>query len=230
MLDASVDSGAKKRQPHYMTMKIFWEDPYLTTYETVVESVECDLVALRDTIFYARSGGQESDRGTIGGFPVSEAIKSDNKIQYVLSSDHILKPGDGVRIEIDWDRRYRLMRNHFAAELVLELVYQEVGDVEKIGAHIAADKARIDFYWPENISPLFPGLISKAQSIVDQDMDIISAFSDEANQLRYWNIPGFARVPCGGTHLRHTGEVGSISLKRKNIGKGKERIEVYASV
>ena len=46
--------------------------------------------------------------------------------------------------------------------------------------------------------------------------------------MRYWEIEGFARVPCGGTHLKRTGEVGNIALKRKNIGKGKERIEVYA--
>lgn len=45
----------------------------------------------------------------------------------------------------------------------------------------------------------------------------------------FWEVPGFARVSCGGTHLKRTGEVGNIMLKRKNIGKGKERIEVYAA-
>ena len=51
-------------------------------------------------------------------------------------------------------------------------------------------------------------------------------FSDEANQGRYWEIEGFARVPCGGTHLKRTGEIGPVTLKRVNIGKGKERIEI----
>ena len=50
------------------------------------------------------------------------------------------------------------------------------------------------------------------------------------NEQRYWEVPNFARVPCGGTHLKRTSEVGKLSLKRKNIGKGKERIEVYATV
>ena len=211
-----------------MTKKLFWKDPYLTTFETVVESVAGNSITLRETIFFAFSGGQESDTGTIGGHPVIEARKSGLGILYVLPEGHELKPGDRVGIEIDWGRRYRLMRLHFAAELILELVYRELDNVEKIGAHISPDKARIDFHWTENISSLFPKLISQAQFLIDQDLEIISAYSDEGSQQRYWEIPAFTRVPCGGTHLKCTGEVGKIALKRKNIGKGKERIEVYA--
>jgi alanyl-tRNA synthetase len=212
-----------------MTKKLFWDDPYLTDLETVVESVAGNAVALRETIFYAFSGGQESDTGTVGGYEVLEARKSGLDIQYLLPEGHELKPGDSVQVRIDWDRRYRLMRLHFAAELVLELVYRELGNVEKIGAHIAPDKARIDFHWPESISSLFPRLVSQAAALVDQDLKIISAYSDESHQRRYWEVPGFARVACGGTHLKRTGEVGEIVLRRKNIGKAKERIEIYAA-
>jgi alanyl-tRNA synthetase len=211
-----------------MTKKLFWKDPYLTTLETVVESVAGNAINLQETIFYALSGGQESDTGTIGGYPVIEARKAGLDIQYVLPDGHTLKPGDKVVVEIDWDRRYRLMRLHFAAELILELVYRELDRVEKIGAHIASDKARIDFRWSENLFPLFAKLSSQAQALVDQDREIISAFSDENRERRYWEISGFARIPCGGTHLKRTGEIGKIFLKRKNIGKDKERIEVYA--
>ena len=118
------------------------------------------------------------------------------------------------------------MRLHFAAELVLELAYRELGLVEKIGAHIAADKARIDFAWPASVAPLLPGLAAAANRIVAADHAIVSAFSDEAAEERFWQIPDFARVPCGGTHVRRTGEVGVIALRRRNPGKGKERIEI----
>ena len=211
-----------------MTEKIFWSDPYQMTLDTTVASTIGDCIRLRETIFYAFSGGQESDTGTIGGHRVLEASKSGLDIDYRLADDHGLEPDDPVCVEIDWDRRYRLMRLHFAAELVLEVVYRQLGEVEKIGAHIAADKARIDFYWPENIAPRFQELAAEAQGIIDRNLEIATAFSDEENQMRYWEIEGFARVPCGGTHLKRTGEVGNIALKRKNIGKGKERIEVYA--
>lgn len=119
------------------------------------------------------------------------------------------------------------MRLHFAAELVLELAYKTLAGAEKIGAHIAADKARIDFAWPHSIAPLLPQLAAQAQAIVAADHAIISAFADEQNERRYWELPGFARVPCGGTHLRRSGEVGALRLKRNNIGRGKERIEIF---
>jgi Ser-tRNA(Ala) deacylase AlaX len=118
------------------------------------------------------------------------------------------------------------MRLHLAAEIVLELAYRELAPIEKIGAHIAADKARIDFAWERNIATAFPLLAEKANALVAADHPIVSAFSDEADQRRYWEIAGFARVPCGGTHLKRTGEIGPISLKRRNVGKGKERIEI----
>ncbi len=63
--------------------------------------------------------------------------------------------------------------------------------------------------------------------MIAEDREIVSAYSDEEAEQRYWEVPGFARVACGGTHLKRTGEVGAITLKRDNIGRGKERIEIY---
>lgn len=210
-----------------MTRKIFWLEPYRSELETRVRDVNGDDVTLEETIFYAFSGGQESDQGTIGGHPVREARKRGMDIVYTLQSGHDLKPGAPVSIRIDWERRYRLMRLHFAAELVLELVYRKLGSVTKIGAHISQDRARIDFEYERNITSLLPELTSQVRDIVSADRPIISAFSDEAAGHRYWEIEGFSRVPCGGTHLRKTGEVGAVELKRKNLGKNKERIEIH---
>lgn len=186
-------------------------------------------VTLDKTIFYAFSGGQESDHGTIGGIKVIDATKRGLDIVYTLEAAHELHAGDSVDVKIDWHRRYSPMKNHFAAELILELVYQSLGDVEKIGAHISSDKARIDFFWPENISAHFEQFLERAKKIVHEDLEIISAYENEAAQERYWEVKGFAKVPCGGTHLKRTGEIGEIRLKRKNIGSGKERIEIFTS-
>lgn len=210
-----------------MLRKVFWDDPYLCELDTKVNAVEGDLVTLNETVFFAFSGGQESDAGNIGGQPVLNARTQGGDILYTLPEDHGLKPGDPVHVEIDWARRYRLMRLHFAAEIVLELVYKHLPGIEKIGAHIAQDKARIDFSMDENISNHFGLLSGDANRIVDNDMPVESAFGDEAAGRRYWKIEGFGEVPCGGTHVKRTGEVGAITLKRKNIGAGKERIEVF---
>ena len=209
-----------------MTEKVFWAEPYRTTLATHITTVDGADVTLAATIFYALSGGQESDAGSIGGHAVLRARKMGQEIIYTLHADHGLQAGDAVEVVIDPLRRYQLMRLHFAAELVLELVYARCPGVGKVGAHIAADKARIDFGWPENIAGLFPALLADAHALIDRDAAIESAFSDTALERRYWAVEGFARVPCGGTHLRRTREVGHISLRRRNVGKGKERIEI----
>lgn len=209
------------------TEKVFWNDPYQTELIARVTSVNDNIVILDKTIFYAFAGGQESDRGTIHGFKVLKAEKKDKNIFYTLESGHDLKTGDEVIVEIDWNRRYSLMRLHFAAEIILELVYQRFNKPEKVGAHIAEDKARLDFIWEGSISRTFPLLEQKAREIIDADLPVTSAFSNKENEQRYWEIEGFARVSCGGTHIRKTGEIGFITLKRNNIGKGKERIEIH---
>lgn len=212
-----------------MTKKVFWANPYQTTHSTTVATVDGADVTVHSTIFYAFSGGQEGDHGTIAGYPVLSARKRGLDIVYTLPEGHALTPGEPVQVEIEWIRRYRLMRLHFAAELVLELFYRALDGVDKVGAHISREKARIDFTWQESISPLLPGFEAEANKIIEADLEIKCAFEDEPTERRYWEIDGFARVPCGGTHVRRTGEVGSIKLKRNNIGRGKERVEIYLS-
>jgi len=212
-----------------MTKKMFWKDPYLTQLDTLVTSVKDTDITVEQTIFFAFSGGQESDGGTIGSSRVLQARTEGREIVYTLENSHGLKPRDQVSMEIDWERRYKLMRLHFAAEIVLELVYQKLGSIKKIGAHIAQDKARIDFEWDENIAKVLPDIQKEALRLIEANQEIISAFSDEEKEKRYWEIRGFAKVPCGGTHLKKTGEIGKIELKRKNPGKGKERIEIYVN-
>lgn len=207
--------------------KVFWRDPYLRELEAKVAGVEGERVTLDRTIIFAFSGGQQSDEGSIGGRRVLLAEKRGRQIYYTLEPGHGLREGEAVRLEIDWPLRYRLMRLHFAAELVLETVYQAYGHPERIGANITADKARVDFYWEGNIDAIIPDVRSRVERLIADDLPITSDFSDAEAELRYWEIPGFAKVACGGTHPRSTGEIGRIRLKRNNPGKGKERIEVY---
>ncbi|MCP5371588.1 MAG: alanyl-tRNA editing protein [Hyphomicrobiales bacterium] len=211
-----------------MTDRVFWRDPYLRELATRVATVDGPRVTLAETIFYAESGGQESDAGTIAGHPVLEALMGADgaDIVYTLPDGHGLAAGDPVTVRIDWDRRYRLMRLHFAAEVILELVYQTHPGTAKTGAHIAADKARIDFQWDGSIAGILPDLQARAESLIAADRPIVSDFSDAARRRRYWRVDGFAQVPCGGTHLRSTGEVGALRLKRRNPGKGRERVEI----
>jgi Ser-tRNA(Ala) deacylase AlaX len=209
-----------------VTKKEFWSDPYATSHRTRVATVAGADITLASTIFFAFSGGQESDHGRIGGHAVASARKDGLDIVYTLAEGHDLREGQDVLVEIDAARRLRLMRLHFAAEVVLELFCRRLPGVDKVGAHIAQDKARIDFAWPESIAPLLADIAAQANAIIAADLEIRTGYADEATQRRYWEIEGFSRVPCGGTHVRRTGEIGPVRLKRNNIGRGKERVEI----
>ena len=232
--------------------KIFWENPYLHTLKTKVTFVDGCKVLFEETIVYSENGGQESDIGTINGMPILHSVKEDNEnlIYYFLPDGHGLKVGDIVEMKIDWERRYRLMRLHFACEIVLELVTQnfmkkqdsnsdgkkdktlhdrdkpqfEVGD--KTGAHMHADKARIDFRCVENISAILGWILKEYNEIIKSNRRIELGYTDIKTQKRYWKIDGFGQVPCGGTHVRSTGEVGYVTLKRERVRKGEERIVI----
>lgn len=205
--------------------KLFWANPYQQTLKTKAISIEGNQIVFDETIAFSFSGGQESDKATINGLPIHDSIIEGNIIKYTLPEGHGLRLGDEVIMAIDWPRRYKLMRLHFAAELVLEIVTQRF-KLEKIGAHIAESKARIDFIYDKNIASLFDAILSEYNEIIKSDRPIQTGFINEATQKRFWKIDGFAEVPCGGTHVKSTGEVGYVTLKRCNIGGSKERIEI----
>lgn len=205
--------------------KLFWENPYQKSLTTHVVSVSGNRLLLAETITFSFSGGQESDKAYINGLPILSSEIEDHLIYYTLADNHGISVGDQVHMEIDWPRRYKLMRLHFAAELILELVTRKL-KIEKIGAHIAETKARIDFIYDKNISFIFADILTEYNEIITRDLPIKTDFSDLEKQRRYWEITGFSKVACGGTHVKSTAEVGFITLKRVNIGGGKERIEI----
>lgn len=118
------------------------------------------------------------------------------------------------------------MRLHFAAEIVLWLFMERFPGIERIGAHISERKARIDFKRDDPITSIIAAISTDANDVIARDMAITSRYSDRTRERRHWEIAGFGSIPCGGTHIRSTGEIGPIRLARKNIGKGKERVEI----
>lgn len=205
--------------------KVFWDNPYQHTLTTKVSSVDGNKVLFEETIAYSFAGGQESDKAWVNGMPVLDSVREGNLIYYTLAQGHGLSQGDTVIMSIDWPRRNRLMRLHFAAELILEIVTQKFG-LEKIGAHIAENKSRIDFKSDKNISSMFDTILAEYNEIISSNKPIQKGYSDIENQRRFWKIDGFAQVPCGGIHVNTTGEVGFVKLKREHPGKAIERIEI----
>lgn len=232
----------------WQTRKVFWEDPYRCTLDTTVHSVVGNLVQFKETIGYAESGGQESDAIRVNDIDVISAKldKQTNNIFYELKNDHGLKAGDTVKMEINWDRRSLLMRYHFACELVLAIVNRMWGikggkikedqelkpedidnlGIRKTGAHMSDKGARVDFAWGENFNQFITQIMVEFHRIINADYPIEKGYINKAEQVRFWRIPDIATIPCGGTHVHSTKEIGEVTLKRERSGKGVERVKI----
>jgi Ser-tRNA(Ala) deacylase AlaX len=211
-----------------MVKKIFNDDPYMTECEAIVESIMGPEVTLDQTCFFAFSGGQASDSGSINEIPVKEAIASGDNIVYVLESIPSFKEGDKVKVKIDENKRNKLMRLHSAAHIIHFIFAEETGIKKLIGSNIEENKARLDYESSEPISELLPAVEEKANEIFSQDIEIKTFPDSENENKRWWECQEW-KCPCGGTHVKSTKEVGKVQLKRKNIGSGKERIEITIS-
>lgn len=209
-----------------MTKKLFYDEKYKTECEATVTSMVGPEVVLDQTIFFAFSGGQASDSGTIDDIPVKEAVASGENIAYVLEQMPTFKEGDKVIIKIDGNKRKKIMRLHSAIHIVHFLFEEKAGATKLIGSNIDENKGRLDYQYPEPISNILPEIEQKANDIFSQDITIKTYPDENDKNKRWWECKDW-KVPCGGIHTNLTKEIGRIQLKRKNIGSGKERIEVY---
>ena len=212
--------------------KIFWEDPYLTQLTSKITQCTENGVILDGTIIYSFSGGQESDEATINGAKVTASTILENKeIIYKLGNSPKLVVGEEVISEINWDKRFRIMKLHSATHMALAAFNDLVGVHPIIGANVTSEKGRIDFLYSEPINSLIPEIQKIIDQVIMEDVEIITKIKNPINdpEQRIWIIENRSEnwsIGCGGTHPKQSREIGSVKLKRENIGKGKERLEI----
>ena len=208
-----------------MTEYLFHKDPYQLECDAVVTSISGNQIELDKTVFFAFAGGQESDSGTIGEIPVVEAVKNDDTIVYTLEETPSFAVGDTVHVSVDKEKRFKLMRVHAATHVVAHFFETVHTKLPYIGSNVSTNKGRLDYGMDESVAPLLPEIQEKAQAFIDAG-HAITHEEKEGEPGRYEWVCEDIRMACAGTHVRNTSEIGQIKLKRKNIGAGKERIEI----
>ena len=216
-----------------MTKKLFWENPYQSECKAIVTEVNGNKIKLNQTIFYAFSGGQESDSGTINGINVIDALKIGDKesiidIEYELEKTPDFKVGEEVEVKIDFEKRKDLMKLHSAAHIAYYFITEKLGKLKIIGSNIASEKARVDFEYDKSLTDELEHIENKINTFLGECYSIETIDDKEKPNLKWWHCKDW-KMPCGGTHVNSTEEIGKVILKRKNIGKGKERIEIFLS-
>jgi misacylated tRNA(Ala) deacylase len=231
------------------TELLFRDDAYLKSATARVVAVSERGVELDRTIFYPLGGGQPGDSGVLvrdNGERI--AIGDTRKGETPGSVVHVPaagasrpEPGESLLLEIDWERRYSLMRLHTALHLMSCVVVAPVS-----GGNIAPEKARLDFdidmtlldaerITLETNALIASGVATETVWITDEELeaqpDLVKTMSVQpprgAGRVRLLKIPGIDLQPCGGTHVRNIAEIGSIRVTRiRNEGKHNKRVEI----
>lgn len=230
-----------------MTEDLFRQDSYLKECDAVVVAVTDDAIVLDRTVFYPTGGGQSGDSGTIH-WQGHSATVIDTRYGEGGTIRHIIEEGatrpqtgNRVRASIDWDRRYRHMRMHTALHLLGSVLQYGV-----TGGNISAEKSRLDFDMEhtvdkEEVSKALKTLVEedhpvRCRWITDEELeaqpDLVRTMSVQppkgAGKVRLLEIEGVDLQPCGGTHLKSTGEVGQVRIgKVEKKGKRNRRVNIH---
>ncbi len=236
----------------FTTSALFRDDSYLKEAEAEVVHVnERGGIVLDRTIFYATSGGQPGDTGRLTladgrGVEVAATVTGETKdeIINVPAIDAGLKPGDSVRLSINWERRLKLMRMHTACHLLTVVCPFPI-----TGASVAEDDSRVDFdipdlgYTKEDVTERLMELVRAdhplaTRWITDEELAGNPTLVKSKNvrpptgtgRLRLVLIGADGSIdsqPCGGTHVKSTGEIGAIHVgKIEKKGRENRRFRI----
>ena len=230
-----------------MTECLFREDSYQRDCEATVTAVTDAGLVLDSTVFYPMGGGQPGDTGTISWDGQSVAVidtryGDGGEIVHILADDAARpEPGQSVKAAIDWDRRYRHMRMHTALHLLGSVLPFGV-----TGGNISAEKSRLDFDMAdpvdkEAVQSALEALVAADHPVacswisdeeLEQKPELVRTMSVQPprgqGKVRLLEIAGIDLQPCGGTHLRSTGEVGKVRVgKVEKKGRQNRRVNIH---
>lgn len=230
-----------------MTLKLFYTDPYLREASAKIMDIEVKenkaRVLLDRTIFYPEGGGQPSDRGVIkgNGFRIEvEKVEGKNEIWHEGTlKGRIPEKGEEVKLELDWEWRYENMRQH-TGQHILSAILKRMYNSDTTGFQIFPEYNKIEINFDEELTwehilaaeleaneVVWANIPVEIEEYEKLPKEVRSALrkslpEDISGKIRVVKIGDVDLIPCGGTHVKNTGEVGFIKVlnfyrKTKNI-------------
>jgi misacylated tRNA(Ala) deacylase len=230
-----------------MTDELFREDAYLARCQALVIALDGLDLYLDRTVLYPTGGGQPGDRGRLvladgSTLPVADTLKGTQGIAHRLA-EGTAAPAAGAELtaEVDWPRRYRLMRMHSAMHLLCAAVACPV-----TGGQVGEAKSRLDFdlqgqavdkdevaakiaRWIADDRPIRHFWIDAGE--LEARPELVRTMSvrppTTGGRVRLVEIEGVDLQACGGTHVRSTREIGALAVgKLENKGRQNRRISL----
>ena len=220
-----------------MTTRLYYHDTYLRAFDaTIVERAdEGRRLYLDRSAFYPTSGGQPHDRGTLGGMDVVDVVDEDDRVAHVLAAPY--EGPASVHGVIDWARRWDHVQQHTGQHL-LSGAFEALFDWPTVSVHFGDVLSTLELRTP-GISPAqLRRVEEQANALVAENRAVTVTFEDAAavaprlrrpsartGTLRIVSIEGHDTSACGGTHVRSTGEIGAILLRRAEKIRDNVRVE-----
>lgn len=233
-----------------MTELIYHTDSYCDRFTARVVGIDADshAVALDRTAFYPGGGGQPCDLGTLAGRQVSRIARQGEVIWHFVESGGLPAEGDEVVGELDWQRRYLLMRTHSALHVLSAVVWRRL-KAQVTGGAMEAGAGRLDFELPSLSRELVEGIEQACNEEIAAHREIAVRFLDRQQAeaipdlirtkvnllpasittVRAIEIEGLDTQADGGTHVANTSEIGSVSIPRYK-SKGAENKRLYVEL
>ncbi|WP_336025042.1 alanyl-tRNA editing protein [Halobellus salinisoli] len=224
-------------------------EPTVREFDADVIDVDGRTVTLDQTYFYAESGGQPADRGTIDGRRVVDVQTDGDAVRHTLATEPEFGVDDTVTGVVDDDFRTYCMRAHTASHVLYGAGRRLLDDLGYGGFDISESKVRVDFTTSTDIDD---GTLVELERLVNRtvwDSREVSwqevptgeataredvAFNtkteegvmSDADTVRIVDVEGWDVAACGGTHVSNTREIGPVTvLNRSNPGEGLTRVE-----
>ena len=218
-----------------MTERLYYHDSYLRHFAAQAEECAGDgsTVYLDRTAFYPTSGGQPFDLGSIAGIAVREVIDEGDRTATLLAAPLAAGP---VECSIDWNLRYDHMKQHTGQHL-LSAVFEELFHLRTVSFHLGAESSTIDLEGGAVDTRMAAAAEARSNEIVRENRPVGVAYEDAASvqglrkateregTLRIVSIDGLDRSACGGTHVRATGEIGTVLLRKLEKVRQTVRVE-----
>ncbi|QKR00936.1 alanine--tRNA ligase [Metallosphaera tengchongensis] len=236
------------------TEKLFYKDQYAREFDAKVVASLGKYLVLDRTTFYPEGGGQLGDQGwiTINGdrIKVSDTQKVNDVVVHILEREIKAEPGTKVHGEIDWIRRFRLMRHHTGTHVILAAAKKVLGDhVWQAGAEKTPEKARLDITHHKALSKeevkkiedlanmiiddrrsVRPFEINRTEAEMKYGVSIYEGGVPNRSTIRLLEIKDWDIESCGGTHVSNTAEIGGIKIINvEKIQDGIIRLEYVAA-
>jgi len=218
------------------TERLYYTDPYLRDFRAHVVGRSDDgrTVYLDRTAFYPTSGGQPYDLGTLGGVAVTEVVDEEDRIAHRVAA---AVEAAEVDCAVDWTRRFDHMQQHTGQHL-LSAVFEELYNLHTVSFHLGVDSATIDLEGGAVDARTILAVERRTNELVFANLPVQVSFEDSRTvqglrkpseregTLRIVSIDGsYDRSACGGTHVRSTGEIGPVLLRKTEKIRQSTRVE-----